>query len=124
MDMIVIHSIILILFVHWIADFIVQTDYQGKNKSKSNLVLSRHILSYSLVMFLLALIVFDIDYPKALVFTVLNGLLHFSVDYISSRCTYYFYSQENMKGFWTIIGLDQFLHVMILIYSFCALYNI
>jgi len=33
--MISINIIIVILFIHWIADFVLQTDKQAKNKSKS-----------------------------------------------------------------------------------------
>lgn len=38
--------IIIVLFGHFIADFIVQTREQAENKSKNLEALSRHILSY------------------------------------------------------------------------------
>jgi hypothetical protein len=36
-----------LLAVHWVADFVLQTNWQARNKSKSNVALSRHVLVYT-----------------------------------------------------------------------------
>lgn len=45
--------IYLIIFSHWVADFIAQTDWMAKNKSKSWLALTDHIVAYIVTMALI-----------------------------------------------------------------------
>jgi hypothetical protein len=41
-------EIILMLFIHWIADFVLQTHWQATNKSKNNIALTQHVTTYSI----------------------------------------------------------------------------
>lgn len=98
--------IYLILFVHFVADFILQTNKMATNKSTSTAWLSSHILVYTLVMS-----VFGIQYA------IVNGLAHFIVDFITSRLTSYFWKKGDRHKFFIVIGLDQFIHTAVLIAS-------
>lgn len=46
---------ICVLFVHFVADFIVQTQWQAVNKSKSLLALSQHVGTYTCCIALIVL---------------------------------------------------------------------
>lgn len=98
--------IILILLVHWFADFVMQTDQMAKNKSTSWKWLSSHILVYSG-----CLLVFGPLYA------LVNGLAHFFTDAITSRITSYLYNKGDVHNFFVVIGADQVLHYVVLIYT-------
>jgi len=100
------NKFLLIIWLHWIADFVMQSDTVATNKSKNTWVLGLHCLTYSL--------------PFVLVgwkFALLNGILHFPVDFVTSRLTSYYWSIENRHAFFVTIGFDQAVHVSILFAS-------
>lgn len=43
-------TVIFIMTIHFIADFILQSDWMAKNKSKSNKALLAHVSIYTLVL--------------------------------------------------------------------------
>lgn len=96
--------IYLVLVVHWIADFIAQTDWQAKNKSKNWKALSSHIFVYTLFLT-----------PFGIKFALINGLSHFIIDFFTSRFTGYFFKKGDYHNGFVVVGLDQLLHTMILI---------
>lgn len=116
------YLIIYVLFLHFVGDFICQWDEMSKMKSKSNLMLALHvsIVTFTLFAGLVILPVFGL-YPfqpigKDLVllfiaFAAANGLLHFIIDYCTSRATSYLWSKGDTHNFFVVIGLDQFLHM-------------
>lgn len=108
--MIKITQLLTILFLHFIADFICQSDWMAKNKSSSNKALALHILVYSAIM---SLVGFK--------FALINGALHFIVDYVTSRITKKLWQQQRVHDFFVVIGFDQFLHASCLILTFVYL---
>lgn len=93
----------IVLFVHWIADFVCQTRKMASNKSTSMNWLLSHIMVYTLVMSCFGW-----------KFGLFNGLTHLMIDYVTSRGTSYFWKLGNVHAFFCVVGLDQFLHVAIL----------
>lgn len=121
--MISILVVIHLCFAHWIADFVFQTDWMAQNKSKSNKPLLVHIVTYSLILGIVLLpssfFSFNLD---LLYFIILNGVLHFLIDWNTSRITSRLHKQGKLGsstvpnfGFFSIIGLDQFLHMVCLL---------
>lgn len=115
MNLIEIFSIIII---HWIADFILQTEKQGMNKSKDFDILLSHTINYSIVW-----ILFGIFYtlitdtvkliPLIILFSILTFFIHTITDYYTSKITSKRYLKNHFygfNGFWFWIGLDQILH--------------
>jgi hypothetical protein len=71
---------ILIIWIHFISDFILQANFLAINKSKNNQILLLHCGIYSIPF-----LIFGLDYA------LLAGILHFIVDFVTSRITTYFY---------------------------------
>ncbi len=103
--------VIYTLLVHWIGDFFLQSNWMATNKSKNIEPLLAHVLTYSLCLLVLMCWVVD----DLLLFVLINGALHFCIDFVTSRITSYFWAKEDKHNFFVVIGLDQFLHNVCLI---------
>ncbi len=99
-----VNKLILIFVLHYIGDFILQTRWMGENKSKLLSALSLHILVYTATLL-----------PFGFEFAIINGILHFITDFITSRLSSRAYKNGNMAQFWAIIGFDQLIHTITLI---------
>ena len=121
-----------LLITHWIADFICQTHWQASNKSKNNVALLRHVLVYSAIMAVPAVIF--IPSPGWFGFVLVTGVLHFGTDWFTSRLSAELFantvsdmqmtvwlapgqsykttdwSKFNPHNFFVVIGFDQLIH--------------
>jgi len=129
-------AIVLVFLAHFVADFPMQTRTMAENKSTSWKWLSSHIAAYTVTMMLLGLLFVSVSllsdamFDKAFIdvhlnfihswflFCMINGLLHFFTDAITSRCTTYFYKKGDTHTFFTVIGFDQFIHAATLILTY------
>lgn len=117
--MIAVWVLLLLLFGHWLADFVWQPDWMAKSKSSHWGVLTEHALRITCVMMLVARAVEWISGPPAFSngptwFALINGGGHFVIDAVSSRATGRLWKQGRVHDFFTVIGLDQFLHVALM----------
>lgn len=115
---------LLILFVvHFLADFVFQSSKMATGKSKSLKWLSIHVGVYALIS-LISLFVLGSFYGNFL-FGVywwgINVILHFIVDFFTSKITSRFWEQKNMRLFFVMIGFDQLIHNVCLISTFFIL---
>jgi hypothetical protein len=98
-----------LLVSHWIADFVLQTDWQATNKSKNNIALSHHVLVYTACLAAVSAL-FSGPGLLWLLFVVGNGLLHFGTDYCTSRVSSRFYAKQEWHKFFVVVGFDQVIH--------------
>jgi len=103
-------NIVQILTIHWIADFILQSEKMANNKSHSIKWLSIHILVYSIPLCLFGF-----------KFALINGVCHFITDYFTSKISKYFYNQRSIRNFFIVVGFDQLLHVLTLLGTYIYL---
>ena len=107
-------NLLLILSViytlHFIADFILQSDYVAQNKSKNNWVLIQHGFIYSLPFILISPL-----------YAVANGVIHIFVDYFTSRVSSKLWAQGKVHWFFVTIGFDQLLHILTLTWTYYIL---
>ena len=108
---------IILLFFHWIGDYLLQTNRMAKLKSERIDWLTFHALAYSVALSAGALFLFP--WKIALGFIALNASLHWVTDFVTSRASSYF--KNNPRIFYPIIGFDQFLHAAALILSYDAI---
>ena len=117
---------IYILFCHWLGDFIGQTREMANNKSSSNKWLTKHVISYGnfLLIGSLPLLVFGLIVGKnwalpILIYVLVNMVLHWVTDYFTSRLAKkLYYEKGDEKGFWVVIGFDQFIHASCLLLTY------
>jgi len=110
------YQIIILIFIHWVADFLLQTQSMAMNKSKNNRWLLAHVTVYSASWFVVGMFMFDL--LPVVLFTVSTFICHFITDYMTSRWTSSLYKQGKFygfPGFFSVIGFDQFLHYLQLI---------
>ena len=114
--------ILLILFMHTVADFVFQSDEVAKGKSSDNRILVMHVLTYSWVMLIPAgILASSLSRVGLEVFALwigVNAFLHFATDYVSSRMTSHYYKNENRHMFFVTIGFDQFAHMAALLCTY------
>lgn len=123
------NNIILILFTHFIGDYVLQTKGMAKNKYKDNEWLTIHILVYGINLFVLLMIF--IGFSWVLIFyIILNMGFHLCTDYITSKAANHFYIKslaDEKKDFytamyWRTLGFDQFLHGAALVLTYKMMY--
>jgi len=103
-----------ILMIHYVADFRMQSRHIAETKSKCNKSLSIHVLLYVATFLIAGLVHFvtgnKVDVWKFAEYVIINGLLHWLTDYITSRESTKAYQNSDMEKFWNIIGFDQLIH--------------
>lgn len=101
-----------ILSAHWLADFVLQTHWQASNKSKNNVALTLHVSVYTAVMTVAVSPGYFIGLPPVtlLLWVLINGGLHWCTDWVTSRCSSYFYVKQDWHNFFVVVGFDQFIH--------------
>jgi uncharacterized protein DUF3307 len=88
-----------LLATHWLADFVLQSDWMAVNKSSSNTALGLHCLTYS-ACFLW----------WGWQFALLTLGCHFVQDYITSRVNSKLWRENKRHWFFVGVGFDQLLH--------------
>lgn len=100
-------TVLALVWMHTFADFFLQTDKMAINKSSSNRWMAIHVGVYSLV--------FVIFSP---LFALVNFILHFMTDYVSSRLTTRLWKSGERHWFFVVIGVDQALHMTALLLTY------
>lgn len=124
-----------ILLIHFLGDFIVQTQDQASNKSTNNRYLATHVFNYSLCTALgwFIFLPSHISMPwnpecapghvNVFWVFVITFVSHFITDYFTSRWTKSLWEKKETHDFFVAIGFDQFLHMFQLLYMYAYLVN-
>jgi hypothetical protein len=118
--MITFYALTNILAIHWIYDFFLQTHYQATQKSKCNIALASHVLVYTIGLICMAILNHKL-FPSVdwiITWVLLNSVLHFLTDYMTSRASSLLWKEGKMHDFFAMVGLDQFIHYFTLFGTF------
>jgi hypothetical protein len=110
-----------LILIHFIADFLCQTDSMALNKSKSIYWLTVHVITYTIVLSIAIIImamVFNLNFKTAIIYALLNGALHFITDFFTSKLTSRLAKLPSKHWFFVAIGADQLIHYYCLMISF------
>jgi len=126
-----IYDILLIIWAHFVADFMLQNDKMAQNKSTSNIWLTNHIIVYSAAMLgIMAPFVYFMDSATShiqllwlLVWVAINGALHWITDWCSSRATSYLWQKGDRHNFFVVIGADQAIHLSTMVVTWEWLFS-
>ena len=119
-----IYIVLGIILIHWFADFVCQSDWQAKNKSKQWGALLSHTVIYSLIwavfgyLNLMILIItteckYDFVHQELIdvfYFAVITFIIHTIQDYFTSRLNSKLWTEGKVHLFFVSIGFDQVLH--------------
>ena len=98
-------DILLIVFSHFFADFVFQSDWMALNKSKRNSALGIHCLVYGM---------FFLGYGW--IFAAFAGASHFIIDWLTSRGMSILWKKEKRYLFFVLVGFDQAVHMTVLVF--------
>lgn len=107
-------TVVLLLALHFVGDFILQTDRVANGKSSDFGVLTEHVVLYAV-----PLAVIFAEHPG---FVIANAVLHWSTDVWTSRLTSRLWAAGERHWFFTVIGLDQLIHGACLVLTAAALH--
>ncbi len=130
-----IYAVLIILLIHWIADFVLQNDDMAQGKSKNNAWLLAHTCLYSFVWIIAGGVVIvtkmtlanqkycdkncaHFDAPKVFLFALITLIFHTVQDYITSRINSRLWAEKKVHLFFVSIGFDQLLHFIQLIVTY------
>ena len=95
--------------IHWLADFVLQSQWMSMNKSKNNTALLAHVAVYTTAWLIAGLFLF-VDVMHLIYFSLITFATHFGIDYVTSRMSSkYFAAGQTRRGF-MVVGFDQLLH--------------
>ena len=100
-------DIIILIWMHFIADFILQTDTMAVNKSKSNKWLTVHVTIYTIPFLYFGWL-----------FAIINGIAHFVTDYVTSRVASKLWAKDERHWFFVTVGFDQAIHITTLLLTY------
>lgn len=113
-----------LFIVHYVADFVIQSQKSAENKSHSFRALWEHIFSYYMFS-IIAIVV-----PSLLIsptntlnigwiyYVVCISSIHMLTDFFTSKFNTKMYKSKKTKLFWIGIGGDQLLHQIQIIYFY------
>lgn len=127
-------DLIIILFIHFVADFLFQSRQMGVKKSRNIYWLVAHIYVYSIITFLGWIFFFNLNLKMSFELISLTVFSHFLTDYITSKISSKFYlkskKSKSLKEskyfewlFWSTIGFDQLIHAITLILTFKYIFS-
>jgi hypothetical protein len=101
-----------VLFAHWVADFVAQSDKIAKAKAKDFDALFSHCAIYATFMTVWCVMGMWIPYTTwgLFVFAYAVFLSHITIDYFTSKLNSYLYGKGQVHNFFVSVGFDQWLH--------------
>lgn len=126
-----IETILGLLSLHFVADFMFQSEEMAINKSKNNLQLTDHVLVYTGIWVIPMLIhckFIGVSYPLTFAFLGITFVCHWITDYLTSRVVAQkfknqeYYTPLPNLGAFTIIGFDQILHYLQIFITYSILF--
>ena len=120
--------VLAIILIHWLADFVFQTDKMARGKSKNWNDLLSHTGTYSFIWFCFVpfYVLLNLDtYVEwtGTLFVLITFIAHTITDYFTSRLNSKLWSEGKVHNFFVSVGFDQVLHYVQLFTTYYYLKN-
>lgn len=109
--------LLVLLSIHFVADFVLQTDWQAQNKSKNWNALFRHVWVYAVCFAPFAIWHWGLSDWRGPSFVAITFLLHFWTDAITSRINARLRAEKRVHAFFVGVGADQLSHAYALAWT-------
>ena len=102
--------LVLLFSKHFLIDFPLQTPYQWQNKGTYG---HPGGLLHSGLHGASTFLIFSFFTPLAYLFAIADFLVHYHIDWAKMKINaHYGWRSDSHPQFWTLLGLDQYLHAM------------
>ena len=113
--------ILILVLMHIIGDFFLQGTKLSKRKIAKLPALLEHTGIYTATFIILSPLLLSLTFVQGLLFSLLNGVIHFVVDFVTGKVKKKYWQVDEEMYFKTI-GIDQTLHIIILIVTYLTLF--
>ena len=107
--------------MHAIGDFFFQGSKLSKLKALKLAQLFEHVGIYTAVFVVLSPLLLGLTFIDALIYSFINGVLHFVIDYFTGVYKVKYF-QKNDSKYLSVIGIDHTLHILILIATYIYIF--
>jgi hypothetical protein len=114
--------ILILILIHIFADFFLQGSKMSRLKMIKLPYLFEHIGIYTFVFIVLSPLFLGLKPLQGLVFSLINGVLHLAIDYMSGRLKTKYLYVANYK-YVLVAAIDQCFHLTILLLTYIYLYS-
>lgn len=108
---------LMILLIHFLADFGLQTHDQATKKSYDNKALMQHVGVYSIIWFF-AVLMYTGSFLISTAFALVTFATHYATDYWTSRISKPFFEKGDFHNGFVVVGFDQMIHYVTLYFTF------
>lgn len=123
---------ILILTVHFVADFALQTHDQAVNKGVGKSIFNKwlfyHVATYTFVWGLIFMVLpVHEEFQNGagwLIFVLMIGIPHYITDWITSRIGKAFWNKNDVHNGFVVVGADQIIHYLCLLFVLSGMIKI
>lgn len=115
-------KIVITLFVmHIFAGYFLQSSRISQLKAVKLRYLFEHVGLYTTVFIVLSPVLLGLSFKEGLIYSLLNGFLHFVVDYFTGKFKKGFRGRSELK-FNILVGVDYSIHLLILLTTYLYFY--
>ena len=115
------HIYYYLILLHFIADFICQSNMSITARGKDFWWLLVHIVAYTLTLFsgmMLGVLFMGFSAGMTFKFVSLLAVIHFFADYILGKISSHLWETKRHRWAFVIMGAEQFIHIILLICIF------
>lgn len=112
------HLFFILIFGHWVGDFVLQSHWMATNKSKNKWALFLHTTVYTMILtifFMLGCAAMGIGLDRIFYSTIGFGIItfitHGITDYFTSRVSSRMWASGKIHSFFVVVGFDQLIHM-------------
>jgi hypothetical protein len=117
-----IEIILLLLLIHWVADFVMQTDKQAQGKANNFTDLVSHTLNYSLILWVGVMVLSKFDVWNCFYFFIITFIAHTFTDFFTSKINKSYWKRGKSHQFFVSVNFDQWLHYVQLFVTYKLLF--
>lgn len=126
-----VYVVLIILTIHWVADYVVQLSKWQLGKSESLSCLFSHTGAYICTTWTMGFIILTIynkgqnswEYGNLFIFCAITFVIHTIQDFFTSKLNSYLKRFNYNKEFWVSVSFDQLLHYVQLLITYQLLFK-